>query len=86
MRAIVVAADVQRGTFVLETEEGVCAVFCQHSGPLVQTGDMLEGAVTSRGVRVLCHEDGSCRVVGDSGPVSRDEALALMGSLSPAER
>ncbi len=82
MRAIVIAADVKRTSFVLETEDGICAVFCQHTGPVVQTGDILEGAVTARGVRVLSHADGSCCVVGDSGPVSRDEALALMGAPS----
>lgn len=75
-KGIVIAVDTQRGVFAIETDDGQCAVFCQHFGPPIQAGDILEGAVISRGTRVLVHMDGMCAAVGDSGPVTRDEALA----------
>lgn len=76
--AIVISVAEDRGAFVVETEEGRCAVFCQSAGPTVRAGDVLEGAMLSRGARWLQHADGSCAVVGDSGPVSREQALALL--------
>lgn len=83
-RAIVIAVAPDRAVFALETQDGVCAVFCQHAGPLVQVGDILSGAVTARGARMLLHPDGSCAAVGDSGPLSRPEALALVLAPQPA--
>ncbi|APW37605.1 hypothetical protein RD110_10750 [Rhodoferax koreense] len=84
-KGIVIAADAARGVFAIETGEGQCAVFCQYAGPPVQAGDILEGAVISRGTRVLMHMDGLCAAVGDSGPVTREEALArVRGQRNPA--
>jgi hypothetical protein len=82
-RGIVIAVDASRSTFAVETQEGVCAVFCQHAGPVVQAGDILEGPVISRGTRILGHVDGMCAAVGDSGPVSREEALAYLQASAP---
>ena len=75
-RGIVIAVHAARGVFAIETDDGQCAVFCQHFGPDIQAGDILEGAVVSRGTQVLLHMDGPCAAVGDSGPVTREEALA----------
>ena len=76
--AIVISVAQDRGAFVVETREGRCAVFCQSAGPTVRAGDVLEGPVLARGSRQLQHADGTCAVVGDSGPVSREDALALL--------
>ena len=75
-RGIVSAVNPARAVFAIETDDGQCAVFCQHFGPDIQAGDILEGAVVSRGTQVLLHMDGPCAAVGDSGPVTREEALA----------
>lgn len=84
-KGIVIAADPARGVFAVETNDGQCAVFCQYAGPAVQAGDILEGAVVSRGTRVLMHTDGLCAAVGDSGPVTREEALArVRGQRTPS--
>lgn len=77
-QAIVIAVAVDRAAFVVEARSGLCAVFCQNGGPPVLGGDVLEGPVLARGVRRLQHVDGACCVVGDSGPVSREEALSLL--------
>ncbi len=75
-KGIVIAVDAARQVFAVETDDGRCAVFCQHFGPCVQPGDILEGPVMSRGTQMLVHRDGACAAVGDSGPVTRPEALA----------
>ncbi|KQP49833.1 hypothetical protein [Pseudorhodoferax sp. Leaf274] len=77
-QAIVIAVAPQRSAFAVETSSGLCAVFCQHSGPPVRAGDVLQGEVLARGARRLSHEDGTVGAVGDSGPVSRAVALALL--------
>lgn len=76
--AIVISVAGNRSSFAVESCEGQCAVFCQHAGPQVSPGDVLHGAVLSRGARRLQHADGICAVVGDSGPVSRADAFALL--------
>jgi hypothetical protein len=75
-RGIVIAVNAERAVFAIETEDGQCAVFWQHFGPDIQPGDILEGAVAAHGTRVLLHSDGPCAAVADSGPVTREEALA----------
>lgn len=82
-RGIVIAVDPDRGLFAVQAEDGRCAVFCQHAGPRVQAGDMLNGQVISRGARVLKHADGVCSAVGDTGPITRHDALTrIVGSMS----
>ena len=82
-RAIVIAVDAARGVFAVQAEDGPCAVFCQHAGPAVQPGDIVEGAVISRGARILGHVEGMCAAVGDSGPIGRDEALRWVSGVAP---
>lgn len=77
-RAIVVFVAAHRKAFAVQAEDGRCAVFCQHAGPHVHAGDVLEGPVLSRGSRILQHPEGACAVVGDSGPVSRARAHVLL--------
>lgn len=84
-KGIVIATDRARAVFAVETEGGRCAVFCQHSGPAVGAGDVVDGAVLSRGTQMLAHRDGICGVVGDSGPLSRQEALARIDA-GPMDR
>ena len=71
-----IAANPERALFVCETRDGVCALFVQLDGPIVQTGDILEGAVSGRGAQTLGHVEGLCSVFGESGPLTRDEAMA----------
>jgi hypothetical protein len=74
-KGIVIAVDPKRRAFAVETEDGTCAVFCQHFGPVVEAGDIVEGAVVARGTQRLLHDEGMCAVVGDSAPLARQDAL-----------
>jgi hypothetical protein len=76
--AIVIAVAADRMTFAVETEDGTCAVLLRRDGPAVDAGDVVSGSVTARGPQLLRHEAGACAVDGQSGPISREEALAQM--------
>jgi hypothetical protein len=80
-RAIVIAVHPGRSLFAVQAPDGRCAVFCQHAGPTVRAGDLLSGPVIARGARILEHADGLCSAVGDTGPISREQALALVGGI-----
>jgi hypothetical protein len=81
-RGRVIAVDRERSVFVVCHEAGEthrCAVFCQHDGPELSSGDILEGDILARGTRALVHRNGICRAVGDSGPVPLEKALEIVG-------
>lgn len=80
LQAIVIAVAPDRAVFAVEDRGGLCAVFCQHSGPMVRPGDVLQGDVLARGARRLQHQQGVVGAVGDTGPLSRAQALALLAS------
>ena len=73
--------SVRHRAFYLVEDVGGMAVLRRHDhradpGPPVQVGDILGGAVSARGTCLLAHPAGTCAAVGDSGPLSREEALA----------
>lgn len=78
LQAIVIGVAPDRAAFAVEDRGGLCAVFCQHTGPVVNAGDVLQGDVLARGARRLQHAQGIVGAVGDTGPLSRAQALALL--------
>lgn len=81
MRAIILAVQNGRHRFACETDDGLCAVFLQLAGPVVEPGDIVEGEVLSLGAQTLDLAGEACRVIGESALLSRADALAqLRGS------
>lgn len=85
MRAIIIAVHdgVQR-RFACETEDGLCTVFSQLSGPLVEAGDIVSGQVHSIDAQTLDFVGEECRVIPESAMLSRADALALLREAPPA--
>lgn len=73
--AKVIAVDKRRGVFAVDLANGKAAVFYQHFGPNVEVGDLLSGSVEGKGSRTLGHPNGTCRVLGDTGLISIEEAI-----------
>jgi len=89
-RGTVFAVEVRRRLFVLQLADGSAWLFSQHSGQLVQVGDLLTGYVDIVGFRVFAYGGGFCRAYCEAGPLSPQAALSLTvvsqtpGGMSPS--
>ena len=76
--ATVIATDSRRGLFALQSHDGACSVFSQYSGPEISAGDIITGAVSSRGVMTLEHIAGRVQALGCTGAIPAAQALDLI--------
>ncbi|RYF33532.1 MAG: hypothetical protein EOO26_07790 [Comamonadaceae bacterium] len=83
VKAIVIAAEAGERRFACETDNGLCAVFTQVSGPAVEAGDILDGAVLSLGPQTLHRAGEECLALGESAMLCRADALALLKAPAP---
>jgi hypothetical protein len=76
--ATVIAVDRVREVFVLEDDGGACGVFWVLEGPVIHTGDKLDGNVARKGRCQFAHARGLCVAASESGPTTRDRALRIL--------
>ena len=79
----VIAVDYLREVFVLQTDTGECAVCWVLSGPVIHIGDSLSGDLPTadprrKGHLEFSHPEGRCRATGETGLVSRQQALRTL--------
>lgn len=82
-RVIVIAVGADRRTFAVENEAGICAVFALQESVAVMPGEILCGAMPRRGAQVLGRAGSTVPVTGQSGPLTRAQALAQVDGRSP---
>lgn len=77
---VVIAANPGMEVFAAQLAGGACGVFSLQAGPMARVGDKAQGTIDWRGQSRFIRADGVCWASTRAGPVSREQAIALVGA------